>query len=176
MISKILIIADASLEALELVLDAFQTIRKHQPKVRGIFVSCLSKTFLKKSSPNLLSLLLKEEKEAIESAESYFERMNIPHHIEVITVPPYQIILDEMKMWDYDLIVLQGEFLNICRKNSLNWGSYFREVFRLNCPFWQLMNRRISFYQSVISTQKLHKRRNSIGRIKAISFITPSNS
>ncbi|OGP90120.1 MAG: hypothetical protein A2157_17445 [Deltaproteobacteria bacterium RBG_16_47_11] len=68
MISKTLIIADASKEALESVLDAFQMIQKGQPKIRGFFFSRQCEPFLKHLGPNRLNILLKEEKETLEAA------------------------------------------------------------------------------------------------------------
>lgn len=133
MISKILVIADASKEALELVLDTFQTIRKHQPKVSGIFISCLSESLLNNLGPNILNLLLKEEKETLEGAENYFAGAGIPHHFQVIA-SPWQTILDEMKVEEQDLIILQGEFIKICSENNLNWESHPQTIFEPKCP------------------------------------------
>jgi len=132
MISKILVIADASKEALELVLDTFQTIRKHQPKVRGIFISCLSESLLNNLGPNILNLLLKEEKETLEGAENYFTCAGIPHHFQVIA-SPWQTILDEIKVGDLDLIILQGEFLKICRQENVLRESRLHAV-TPKCP------------------------------------------
>ena len=80
LISKILVIADPSREGLELVLDALQPIRKQQPSVKVIFVSFLSEPSLINLGPNILNLLQKEEKEAIERTEEYFTRMDIQNH------------------------------------------------------------------------------------------------
>lgn len=134
MISKILFIADASKKALDSVLDAFQTIRKHQPKVTGIFISCLSESLLNNSGPNILSILLKEEKEALESAQDYFTCAGIPHYFQVIAAPPWQTILDEMKVEEQDLIIFQGEFIKICSENNLNWESHPQAIFEPKCP------------------------------------------
>lgn len=134
MISKILFIADASKEALESVLDAFQTIQKGQPKIRGFFFSCLSEPFLKHLGPNILNILLKEEKETLEAAEDYFTHMDIPHHFEILTLLPFQTILDEMKVEEQDLIILQGEFIKICSENNLNWESHPQAIFEPKCP------------------------------------------
>jgi len=134
MISKILVIGDASKEALKLVLDAFQTIRKHQPKVRGIFISCLSESLLNNLGPNILNLLLKEEKETLKGAENYFTCAGIPHHFQVIADPLWQTILDEMKVEEQDLIILQGEFIKICSENNLNWESHPQAILEPKCP------------------------------------------
>lgn len=131
--SKILIIADASKEALESVLDAFHTIQKDQPKVRGFFISCLSEPFLKHLGPNILGILLKQEKETLEAANDYFNHMDIPHHFEVLVLPPFQAILDEIKGGDIDLIILQGEFIKICRDKNLIKESRLHAV-TSKCP------------------------------------------
>lgn len=121
--SKILIVADASKEALDSVLDAFQTIRKGQPKVTGFFISCLSEPFLKHLGPNILSILLKEEKELLQVAEDYFTHMDILHHFEIISARHRQTAFEEVKLGDHDLIILQGEFLKMCREKNLIRGS-----------------------------------------------------
>lgn len=133
MISKMLIIADASKEALGPVLEAFQTIQKDQPKVRGFFISCLSELFLKHLGPNILSILLKEEKETLEIAKYYFAQMDIFHHFEVISTRHWQTAFEEVKLGDHDLIILQGEFLNICREKNLIRGSRLNTV-TPKCP------------------------------------------
>lgn len=119
MVSKILFIADASKEALNSVLGAFQTIQKGQPKIRGFFISCLSEPLLKHLGPNILNILLKEEKKTLETAEDYFTWMDIPHQFEILTLPPFQAIFDEIKAGNLDLIILQGEFLKICREENV---------------------------------------------------------
>lgn len=134
MISKILFIADVSKEALDSVLDAFQTIQKGQPKVRGFFISCLSEPLLKHLGPNILNILLNEEKETLETAEDYFTYMDIPHHFEIISALNWQTVLEEVKVADLDLIILQGEFIKICSENKLNWKSHLQAIFEPKCP------------------------------------------
>lgn len=131
--SKILIVADASKEALDSVLEAFQRIRKGQPKVKGFFISCLSEPFLKHLGPNILGILLKQEKETLEAAKDYFTHMDIHHHFETLVLPPFQAILDEIKGGDIDLIILQGEFLKICREKNLIKESCLHAV-TSKCP------------------------------------------
>jgi hypothetical protein len=60
MISKVLLIADATWQASVLILDAFQGIEVHPMEVRGIFLSCLIEPFKKNLGPNTLYLLLEE--------------------------------------------------------------------------------------------------------------------
>ncbi|NWG04212.1 MAG: hypothetical protein HXY44_15270 [Syntrophaceae bacterium] len=133
MVYKILIIADASEDALESVLEAFQTIRKSQPKIMGFFISCLSESFLKHLGPNILSILLKQEKETLEAAEDYFSHMDIPHHFEIINAPHLQGIFEVVKFGDFNLIILQGEFLKICREGKEFMGSSLHTI-TPKCP------------------------------------------
>lgn len=133
MVSKILIVADASKEALDSVLDAFQTIQKDQPLVRGFFISCLSEPFLMHLGPNILSILMKEEKELHQTVEDYFSHMDIVHHFEVISSLHWQIAFEEVTLGDFDLIILQGEFLKICREKNLIRGSRLHTV-TSKCP------------------------------------------
>jgi len=133
MISKLLIIADASKEALDSVLDAFHTIQKGQPRVTGFFISCLSEPFLNHLGPNILTILLKEETEALKTAEDCFTHMDIPHHFEVISARHWQTAVEEVKLGGHDLIILQGEFLNICREKSLIEESCLHSV-TPKCP------------------------------------------
>ena len=134
MISKILVIADSSKEGWESVLDALQTVRKHQPNIKVIFVSCLSEISLKNSGSNILNLLFKEEKQAIERAEEYFTRMDIPHQFTVIASPHWDRIFDEMRKGDQDLIIFQGEFLRVPREDDMNLGLYSQINFKPKCP------------------------------------------
>ena len=134
MISKILVIADPSKEGLELVLDALQTVRKHHPSIEVIFVSSLSEISLKNLGSNILNLLFKEQKQAIERAEEYFTRMDIPHQFTVIASPHWDRIFDEMRKGNQDLIIFQGEFLRVLREDDLNQELYSQINFKPKCP------------------------------------------
>jgi hypothetical protein len=134
MISKILVIANASRQASVLILDAFQIIQEHQPSVRAIFLSCLSELFKKNLGPNTLNYLMKEEKESLERVRNYFTRMDIPYSFKVITASPWEIILNEIEKGDQDMIILQGEFLKILREDTLNYGLCSHAIYKLNCP------------------------------------------
>jgi len=134
MISKILVIADPLRESLELVLDALQTIQKHQPNIKVIFVSFLSEPSLKNLGPNILNLLLKEEKQTIERTETYFTHEDIPHQIKLIAAPHWEAILNEIRKGDEDFIILQGEFLRILKRDDLDRELYSRANFKPRCP------------------------------------------
>jgi len=134
MISKILVIANASRQASVLILDAFQMIHKHKPSVRAIFMSCLSEFFKKNLGPNTLNHLMKEEKGSLERVRNYFTRMDIPYSFKVITASPWEIILNEIEKGDQDMIILQGEFLKILREDTLDYGLCSHAIYKLNCP------------------------------------------
>ena len=120
MISKILIVANATSQGSVSILDAFQLIQKDQPSVKVIFASYLSDLFKKRLGPNTLSHWMKEEKECLERVKSYFTRMDIPYDFKVITVPPWEMVFHEMKDEVHDLIMLQSEFLKMWRKEGVN--------------------------------------------------------
>jgi len=133
MISRILFIADASKEALDSILEAFHTTQKGQPRVKGFFISCLSEPFLMHLGPNILSILLNEEKETLEIAEYYFTHMDIPHHFEIISARHWQTVFEEIKVGDHDLIILQGEFLKFCIEENMVRESRLHAV-TSKCP------------------------------------------
>ncbi len=122
MISKILIIADASWQASLLILDAFQMIQNHQMSVKAIFISCLLEPFKKNFGPNTLYLLMEEEKKVLKRVKDYFTKMDIPYNFKVITASPLETVLNEMEGGDQDLIILQGEFLKIWKGDQVNYG------------------------------------------------------
>jgi hypothetical protein len=120
MISKILIVANATSQGSVSILDAFQLIQKDQPSVKVIFASYLSDLFKKRLGPNTLSHWMKEEKDCLERVKSYFTRMDIPYDFKVITVPPWEMVFQEMTDEVHDLIMLQSEFLKMWRKEGVN--------------------------------------------------------
>ena len=129
-ISKVLIIADASSQALVPVLDSLQTLRKdHLQSVRIIFISFLSETLKKNLGPNSLALSLREERETLGKAKGCFDRINISNSLKVIIAPPWKPILNEIRDGDHDLLILQGEFL-----------SLWREYTMMGCPYRQMIN------------------------------------
>jgi len=128
-ISKVLIIADPLSQALISVFDALQTLRKdHLQSVRVIFISFLSETLKKNLGPNVLSLLLEDERETLRKTKEYFDRMNIPYDLKVIIAPPWKTVLDEIRDGNYDLLILQGEFLDF-------WKQYATR----GCPYREMM-------------------------------------
>lgn len=125
MISKVLIIADASSQAWLLILDALRTLRKDNlHSVRAIFVSFLSETLKMNLGPNVLSLLLEDEREALGKTKEYFDRMNIPYDLKVIIAPPWKTVLNEIKDWNHDLLILQGEFLDFWKEDAARCCPY----------------------------------------------------
>jgi len=134
MVSKILTIADATKQGSVSILDAFQIIQKGQPKIKAIFASYLSDLFKKNLGPNTLRHLMKEEEECLERMRSYFARMDIPHDLKVVEVPPWKMILEEMQDGVSDLIILQGEFLKRWRKEGANCALCSEAISKLKCP------------------------------------------
>lgn len=134
MISKILIIASATREASVSILDAFQIIQKDQPTVKVIFVSYLTDLFKGRLGFNTLTHWVKEEKECLERVKSYFTRMDIPYDFEVITIPPWEMVFNEIKNGVHHLVILQGEFLKMWRKDEANCGLCSDVISKLKCP------------------------------------------
>ena len=134
MIAEVLIIAGTTKQSSVSVLDAFQMIRKDQLSVKAIFTSYLSDLFKKSLGPNTLSHWTKEEEESVERVKSYFARMDIPYDFKVIAIPPWQMIFEEVKGGDYDLIILQGEFLKNWRKQEANCALCSEVISKLRCP------------------------------------------
>lgn len=127
-VSKVLVIADASSQALVPVLDSLQTLQKdHLQSVRVIFISFLSETLKMSLSPKVLNLLLKEERETLEKAKKYFDQINTPYDLKVIIAPPWKTVLDEIGDGNHNLLILQGEFFDLWRKYTTR-GCPYREM------------------------------------------------
>ena len=134
MISKILIAFSATKDASVSILDAFQMIQKATPSVKVLFISYLSDLFKKSLGPNTLNHWVKEEKECIEKVSSYFGRMDIPYEPKVITVPPWEMVFDEMREEVQDLIILQDELLEKWKKGKANCALCSDALSRSRCP------------------------------------------
>lgn len=134
MISKILIAFSATKDASVSILDAFQMIQKDTPSVKVLFISYLSDLFKKSLGPNTLNHWVKEEKECIEKVSSYFGRMDIPYEPKVITVPPWEMVFDEMREEVQDLIILQDELLEKWKKGKANCALCSDALSRSRCP------------------------------------------
>ena len=123
-----MVIADPSSQALVSVLDALQTLRKdHLQSVRIIFISYLSETLEKNLGPNILGSLAREETETLAKAREYFDHINTPCDLKVIIVPPWDTVLDEIGGGNHDLLILQGEFLDLWREYATR-GCPYREM------------------------------------------------
>lgn len=134
MISKILIVANATRQGSVSILDAFQIIQKEQPSVKAVFASYLSDLFKKSLGPNTLRHWMKEEQECLERVRSYFARMDIPYDLKVVAVPPWEMLFHEMNDGDHDLIILQCEFLRKFRKEEANCALCSDAISKLKCP------------------------------------------
>jgi len=121
--SKILVVADASREALALIADALYKIKEDQPTIRLIFISHLSDSVKKGFGPNIVRILTNEEKETLERARDHFSKMDIPCRINAIAVPPWDAVLRELEEKDYNLVIAQGDFIKAWEKGGLPKGS-----------------------------------------------------
>ena len=65
-----------------------------------------------------------------ERVKSYFTRMDIPYDFKVITIPPWEMVFNEIKDGVHHLVILQGEFL-----------SLWRDHIMMGCPYRQMINR-----------------------------------
>jgi hypothetical protein len=50
--------------------------------------------------------------------KNYFTRMDISYDFKAITVPPWEMVFNEIKEDVNDMIILQGEFLKMWRKDG----------------------------------------------------------
>jgi hypothetical protein len=117
MISKILIIADATTEAVELILELLKTIHSDPLHVKTLFISRLFGGSLKHLGPNILTLLMREEKEAPQRVRVYFTMNDIPYDIQIMPGSDWQVVSKEVEADEHHLLILQGKFANLWRKD-----------------------------------------------------------
>jgi hypothetical protein len=116
------------------MLDAFQMIQNGTATVKVLFISHLSDLFRKSLGPNTLNHWEKEEKECMEIVNHYFARMDIPYEPKVITVPPWEMVFDEIRVGVQDLIILQNELLEKWKKGKANRALCSDAISRSRCP------------------------------------------
>ncbi len=117
MISRILVIADATTEAVEMASDALKTLHSDELHIRALFISRLSGVTLRNSGYNILTLLMREEQEALQRARVYFTMYGIPYDIRVMPGSDWQAVSKEAEGQEHDILILQGEFAIIWRKD-----------------------------------------------------------
>ncbi len=117
MVSKILVIADPTTEAVELILESLHTIHNGQLHIKALFISRLSGASLKNLGPNILSLLTREEEKALQRARHYFTINDIPYDIRMMPGSDWQAVSKEIEGQDHDILIIQGEFAKIWRKD-----------------------------------------------------------
>jgi hypothetical protein len=123
MISRILVIADATTEAVEMTSDALRTIHSDELHIKALFISRLSRVSLRNLGYNILTLLMREEQEALQGARVYFTMNCIPYDIRVMPGSDWQAVSKEIEDQEHDILILQGEFANIWRKDHpSNYG------------------------------------------------------
>lgn len=145
MISTVLVVADLSWKVSLLIPDVFhpdvfQMIRNHSMSVNAILLSCLLEPFKKNLGPNTLYLLMGEEKKTLKKIEDYFAGMSIPYNFKVVTANPWEAVLNEVEGGNYDLIILQGEFLKMWNMDGANYGLCAQSIHRINCPVLVINN------------------------------------
>jgi hypothetical protein len=117
MISRILVVADATIEAVETTSEALKTIHSGELHIKVLFISRLSGVSLRNLGYNILTLLMREEQEALQRARIYFTMNRIPYDIRVITGSDRQAVSKEIEDQAHDILILQGVFANIWRKD-----------------------------------------------------------
>ena len=123
MISRILVVADATTEAAQLILESLRTIHRDQLHIEVLFISGLSGVSLRNLGYNVLTLLMREEQKALQRARVYFTMNGIPYDIRVLPGSDWQAVSKEIEDQAHDILILQGEFANIWRKHHpSNYG------------------------------------------------------
>jgi hypothetical protein len=117
MVSKVLVIADATTEAVELILEALKTIHSDKLHIKGLFISRLSGVSLKNLGHNILTLLMRDEQEALQRARTYFTINDTPYDIQIMHVSHWQTVSKEVEVQEHDILILQGESANLWRKD-----------------------------------------------------------
>jgi len=117
MVSRILVIADATKEAVGLILESLKTIHNDQLHIKALFISFLSGVSLKNIGPNILTLLTREKEEALQRARHYFTINDIPYDIRMMPGSDWQVISKEIEGQEHNILIIQGEFAKIWRKD-----------------------------------------------------------
>jgi hypothetical protein len=117
MTSRILVIADATTEAVEVILESLKTIHSDQLHIKVLFISRLFGVSLRNLGYNILTLLMREEQEALQRARIYFTMSSIPYDIQIMPGPDWQAVSKEIEGQEHDILILQGEFANIWQKD-----------------------------------------------------------
>jgi len=117
MISKILVIADATTEAVDQIIEALNTIHSAELHVKTLFISRISGTFMENLGRNILTLLMRGEEEALQRARVYFTINDIPYDIRTVPGSDWQAVSKEIERQEHDILIIQGEFAKIWRKD-----------------------------------------------------------
>jgi len=116
MVSKIVVIADATKEAVGVILEALKTVHSDQLHVKVLFISRLSGVSQKNLGYNILTLLMREEQEALQRARVYFTIHDIPYDIRITIGSDWQTVSKEIEAQQQDILIIQGEFAKIWRR------------------------------------------------------------
>lgn len=126
MASKILVIADATTEAMELILEALKTIHSDHLHIKVLLISRLFGASCRNLGRNILSLLMRDEEEALQRARHYFTTNDIPYDLRMTPGCDRQAVLKEVDAKEHDFLILQGEFAKTWRKDrpsTVGWGA-----------------------------------------------------
>ena len=117
MISKVLLVADRTTEAVDLILETLKIIHSDQLHIKTLFISRLSGVSLNNLGPNILTLLMREEEESLQRVRHYFKINHIPYDIRMMIGSDWQAVSEEIERQEHDILILQGEFVKIWRKD-----------------------------------------------------------
>jgi len=121
--SRILLVADASREALDVLSATFRVIPKNAMSLRAILLSFLSvypERDFATLGPNALFLLMQEEMEIVESIKGRFAAIDC--RFEVMTTPDWTKVVEETEERNQDLVILQGAFLRMWKGSPRGSG------------------------------------------------------
>ena len=137
MVSKIVVIADATTESLELILETLKTIQGDQLYVQALFTSRLWGISLKNLGYNILTLLMQEEQEALQRARVYFTLNDIHYDIRMMPGSDGQALSKELEAQEYDILIIQGGFADIWRKDP-SLSNRLEAITESADPVWVL--------------------------------------
>ena len=115
--SKILVIADASVQSLEQVLGTIEEIHCAQMRVKILFISLLTGSFIRGIGPNVLARLMKEEQDTLQRARDYFSRKGIPYDLKLLSPPSWKMVFEEIEGKTEVFLIVQGEFARVWEKD-----------------------------------------------------------
>jgi hypothetical protein len=77
---------------------------------------------------------MQEEQDVLEKVRNHFKMMDISCNLQLMTLPDWKEILEEMENGDQDLIILQGQFLKMWNESPRDFGLCTHAIYRPKCP------------------------------------------